>query len=806
MKDKKLKYGFLIDHMTLEEKASLMSGADFWHTKPIERMGIPSAMMSDGPHGLRKKLDRSAGTGTGKTAPSTCYPSAAGLANSWDEALIEEMGANIGAEAVAEKISMVLGPGVNIKRNPLCGRNFEYFSEDPLLAGKMAAALIRGIQSQGVYACVKHFAANSQELHRMTVDSVVDERTLREIYLTAFEIAIKEGGVKGLMTSYNRVNGEYAAENLHLMRDILRNEWNYDGLVVSDWGAVNDRVAALKAGLTLEMPSSGGITDAHIIAAVNEGRQDERLLDEQVDKLLQFVFSTGEAREKNTSYDRAQHHIFAGKVAEETAVLLKNDGNLLPISSRDRSVALIGPFAEKPRYQGSGSSRIVPTLMDTAVEALPLCSMNIKGYARGFEKNGKENQKLLNEAVELARSADVALLYLGLDDIYEVEGEDRENMCLPENQVELLKAVAAVNENVAVVLSCGCAVEMQWHKYAKAIVHAYLGGQAGAMAIARLLTGQANFSGKLAETIPLNYAAVSSSPYFPGREATAEYREGIYVGYRYNVTAGVPSMYPFGFGMSYTEFEYSDLQIDGDVVRFKIKNIGNVSGAEIAQLYVAPHTGGMFRPSRELKGFVRVQLEPGEERLAEIRLNDRSFAVWNTSVNSWTVEPGEYEILIGASSVDIRLSASIEKNGDAVPNPYTDREFEPYVSCDVFRIHGHNFSALLGRKLPRRSWNRYARLGVNDNVSQGEYLEKGMGSKLCSALKTARNILRDLGMWQLAGDVSFLINMPYRAIGRISGCFDDAQMAALMKLVNGDDDGKEAFAEATKQRIKRKES
>ncbi len=799
----KLKYGFLIAHMTPEEKASLMSGADFWHTKAVERVGVPPAMMADGPHGLRKMTGALAVTGLGKTVPATCYPTAAGLANTWDETLLEEMGAHIGREATAEGVSMVLGPGVNIKRSPLCGRNFEYFSEDPLLAGKMAAALIRGIQSQGVYACVKH-AVNSQELRRMTVDSVVDERTLREIYLPAFELAVKEGGVKGLMTSYNRVNGVYAGENEHLLRDILYNEWGYKGLVVSDWGANNDRAAAVKAGLTLEMPSCGGITDEHIAAAVRDGRLDEALLDEQVDRLLQFVFSTADAAESGRDYDRAQHHLFAQRVAEESAVLLKNDGGILPIQGRGKTVALIGAFAAKPRYQGAGSSRIVPTLMDTAVQALPLCGMNIKGYAQGFRTDGRADARLAAEAAELARGADVALLYLGLPDSGEMEGEDRADMLLPENQTELLKEIAAVNENIVVVLSCGCAVEMQWHRYAKAVVHGYLGGQAGAMAMARLLTGQVSFSGKLGESVPLSLAAVPSSPCFPGREATAEHREGVYVGYRYYETARVPAMYPFGFGMSYTSFEYSDLRIDGDVVRFRVKNTGGMAGAEIAQLYVAPHTHGMFRPAKELRGFARLALAPGEEREAEITLTERSFAVWNVAEDRWTVEPGEYEILVGASVTDIRLTARVEKTGEPAPNPYEGALFEPYYACDVFRIRREHFQALLGRKPPRAKWRTSAKLGANDNICQGAYLKRGLGRSFYRSMTAVQGALRAVGAWKAAGNFGFLVNMPYRALGRMSGTLDDGQLDAVLKLVNGEAGGGEELAAATKRRIIKK--
>ena len=799
-----MKYDFLISHMTLEEKASLMSGADFWHTASVERLGIPSVMMTDGPHGLRKQSDGGDHLGIGKSVPSTCYPTASGLANSWDEELLEEMGRYYAKEAVSEKVSMVLGPGVNIKRSPLCGRNFEYYSEDPFLSGKMAAALIRGIQSRGIYACVKHYAVNSQELHRMTVDSVVDERTLREIYLPAFEMAVKEGGVKALMTCYNRVNGTYGSENGHLLRDILYNEWGFDGLVVTDWGANNDRVEGIRAGLSLEMPSSSGITDRQIVEAVKNGDLAEGLLDEQVDKILELVFTTKAALDKNESYDRAQHHLFAQKVAEETAVLLKNEDNILPIEGRDKKVALIGSFAKIPRYQGAGSSRIEPTTMDYAIDCLPLAGMTVCGFSEGFERTGGENKKLLSEAVALAGKADVALLYLGLDESAEAEGKDRDNMLLPSNQSELLKAVWEVNKNIVVVLSGGSAVEMQWHRYAKAILHGFLGGQAGAMAVARLLTGKANPSGKLSETIPLNLASVPSSPYFPGKEATAEYREGIYVGYRYYDTAGVATMYPFGFGLSYTSFEYSDIRLEGNKVFFTVENTGKRAGAEVAQLYVSARTNGMFRPEKELKGFARCELLPGERKELCITLDDRSFAVWSIAENDWVVEPGEYDILIGASSRDIRLSITLEKSGSPVVNPYTDEIFSPYYTADVFRIDNACFRALLGRKPPRSSWDRTKRLDMNDNIEQAEYLQRGIGRGLYRSINLARKGLSAIGMKTSAQNAAFVLEMPFRNLGRMSGLLDDGQMSALMKLVNGQKTSAKELLVSEKRRKKTK--
>ncbi len=781
-----MKYDFLISHLTLEEKASLMSGKNNWHTQNIDRLGIPSALMTDGPHGLRKTTDERERLGFSKSLPATCYPSAAGLSNSWDEQLLEELGKHLGKEAVSEKISMVLGPGVNIKRNPLCGRSFEYFSEDPFLAGKLAAAIIRGIQSYGIYACVKHFAANSQELHRMTTDSVMDERTLREIYLPAFEMAVKEGGVKAVMTCYNRVNGVYGGENMHLLKEILHSEWQFDGITVSDWGAVNDRIAGIKAGLTLEMPSCGGITDRQIVEAVKDGELDESLLDKQADKLLQFVFSTEKALENNISYDRAEHHLFAQKVAEETAVLLKNEDNILPIVGRERKIAVIGPFAEKPRYQGGGSSEINPTLMDNALDSLDYQRMNVIGYAKGFHRNGKSDNKLIDEAVALAEKADTVLLYLGLDESIESECVDRENMLLPNNQIELLKAVSEANSSVAVVLSCGCVVEMQWQKYAKAIVHGYLGGQAGAMAMARILTGKVNPSGKLSETIPLNLSSVPSSQYYPGKESTCEYREGIFVGYRYYTTANVPMMYPFGYGLSYTDFEYSNLRIENDRVFFTVTNTGLTDGAEIAQLYISPNTNGVFRAKEELKGFKRVYLRVGETKEVCIELNERSFALWSVAKNGWVIEPGEYRILIGASSTDIRLTGSIEKNTVPVEDPYEGKPIEAYRTCNIQRVSDEEFAALLGKNPPRKTWNRYKNLEVNDCIAQSEYLKKGIGKKMYRAVKTVNCGLKAVGKGESANKIAFLLNMPFRCIGRETGLLDDEAMKKFMELVNGE--------------------
>ncbi len=777
-----MKHKELISQLTLEEKASLMSGANFWNTKAVPRLGIPGMMMTDGPHGLRKQGGKADHLGLNKSIPATCYPSAAGLANSWDEALLEEMGQALGLEAAAEGVSVILGPGVNIKRNPLCGRNFEYFSEDPYLSGKMAAALIRGIQSNGISACVKHYAANSQELRRMTNDSVLDERTLREIYLPAFEMAVKEGGVKSLMTSYNRVNGIYAHEHPHLLRDILYGEWGFNGVVVSDWGGNNDRVASVKAGGTLEMPSSNGQTDQQIVKAVQSGALDEAVLDEQVDRLLTLLY---DARPHITgkSYDREAHHAVAAKVAEKCAVLLKNEDNILPLASGKR-IAVIGDFAKAPRYQGAGSSRINPTGLDNGLDALKAIGANIVGYAPGFQRGGKMDTMLIRQACKLAEKADVVLLWLGLDEGAEAECADRDTMKMPENQIALLNALANVNPNIVVALSCGCTVEMNWDDKAKALIHGYLGGQAGATAMAGLLTGKANPCGKLSETVPGCYEDVPSTSYYPGLEATSEYREGLYVGYRYFDTAGKAVKYPFGFGLSYTSFAYSDLAVHADRVTFRICNTGAVFGEEVAQLYIHAAANGMFRPEQELKGFAKAALNPGEEIEVTIPLNERSFAVWSIAENDWVTEPGRYELRIGASSRDIRLTAEIRKEGNAVQNPYEGDAFDVYREGQVLHVPDKSFEALLGHPIPPANWDRNAPIGFNDTIGQGAYLSGGLGKGIYNLVAFVRNTLVAVGKKELANNVLFAMNLPWRNVGRMSGVLTDEQVYALLDIIN----------------------
>ena len=794
-----MKYAGLIAKLTLEEKAGLTSGLDFWHTKAVKRLGIPSEMMADGPHGLRRQESDSDALGLGRSVPATCFPTASALANTWDESLLSDVGRAIGEEAVAQGVGMVLGPGVNIKRSPLCGRNFEYFSEDPLLSGKLAAAMIRGIQSTGVSACVKHFAANSQELRRMATDSVMDERTLREIYLPAFEIAVKEGGVRSLMTAYNRLNGTYCNENGHLLREILRGEWGFDGLVVSDWGGNNDRVEAVRAGSSLEMPASNGETDRHIVEAVRNGTLDEALLDEQVDHVLDFVFSAQKTLAHGGVSDGTAHHALAAKAAAESAVLLKNEKEFLPLR-RFESVAVIGDFAAVPRYQGAGSSHVNPTRLDAPLDALRAAGVNIVGYEKGFLRSGAAAPRLLRRAKELAARSEKVLLFLGLDEGSETEGYDRGHMRLRENQLDLLREIAEINPNVGVVLQCGSPVEMTWDVFSRAVLHLFLGGQAVGTACAALLTGEANPCGKLAETMPVRLEDTPCAPWYPGREATSEYREGLFVGYRYYESAHKRVKYPFGYGLSYTEFSYAPGDFSPGGVSFTVKNTGSRAGAEIAQLYVRAKTGGMLRPALSLAGFARVELLPGEEKTVFIPLGERSFAVWSRAKNRWVVEEGGYELCVGASCRDLRLVRTVHVAGEAPLDEYAAPEFDVYRRADVHHVSDGSFAALLGHDIPPARWNDRGAVDFNDAISRGKYLPGGLGKVLYTALEAARRVMNLVGSRENAGSLMYVLDMPWRNAARMANVFSDAQVRALLKIVNKEKGGWKAFLEETKSR------
>ncbi|MDL4839817.1 beta-glucosidase family protein [Aquibacillus rhizosphaerae] len=773
----------VISQMTLEEKASMMSGGNFWNTTAIDRLGIPSMMLTDGPHGLRKQAGKADHIGMNKSIPATCFPPAATLANSWDLELLQEVGSYIGKEAASEQVSVLLGPGLNIKRNPLCGRNFEYFSEDPYLSGKLAATMIKGIQSNGISACPKHFAVNSQEHLRMTIDEVVDERALRELYLEGFRYAVAEGKPKTLMTSYNKVNGEYANENTHLMQGILYGEWGYDGVVVTDWGGNNDRVKGLLAGNQLEMPSTGGITDKEIVDAVKSGELSEAVLDKSVDQLLSLIFETKKSLEHTEKIDIKEHHEKAIDAARKSMVLLKNEQAILPLQA-DKRIAIIGDFAKTPRYQGAGSSLINPTIVDNALDRLNESNVNIVGYEQGFKRFGGKSASLKNSAISLAESADIVLLFLGLDEGSEAEGLDREDMRLRENQLELAAALTKVHQNVVVVLSGGSSIEMPFAKDVKAILHGYLGGQGGGSALCDILLGKYNPSGKLAETYPLKYEDVSSAPYYPGKEATSEHRESIYIGYRYFDTAKVPVLFPFGHGLSYTQFAYSNLNINDKHLTFTIKNVGEVAGEEIAQIYIRALTSTVFRPKKELKGFTKVFLEPHQSKQIRIDLEEHDFAYYNTSINEWAVESGKYEIQIGSSIDDIRLTEIIDIKGDDAEHPYDKEQLKHYHNADVHNIEDQEFSHLLGYTPPNPLWDRKKKLGYNDTISQARY-KKGTGKLLYLSIVMTKKILMLVGKPLQANNVMFVLNMPFRQVVRFSqGKISNKMMNRLLKLIN----------------------
>ena len=778
-----MKHADIIKQMTLEEKCYLLSGKDFWQTRSVERLGVPNMTLSDGPHGIRKQAGEGDQLGLNPSLPATCFPTAATVANSWDPALGEEIGAHLGEEAASQGVGVVLGPGLNVKRSPLCGRNFEYFSEDPYLAGKMAASYIRGIQKNGVSACPKHFAANSQELRRMASDSVMDERTLREIYLTGFEIAVKEGKSKSIMSSYNRVNGTYANENEHLLQEILRDEWGFEGFVVSDWGGSNDHVEGVRAGSHLEMPTTGGDSDLELVDAVKSGRLSEELLDRRVDELLDVILSVTAAVKplEGKPFDIDAHHAMAARASEQSIVLLKNEGNILPLKSGTK-VAVIGEFAQKARYQGAGSSVVNPTKLDHAMEVIKNFDLDVAGFEAGYPRSGKGDPAMQARAVELAKQADVVLLYIGLDEISESEGLDRSHMKLPQSQIDLLEAVAAANPNVVAVMSAGSAVEMPWLPKVKALVHGYLCGQAGASSVLKVVMGEVNPSGKLAESYPVKYEDVSSAPYFPSKERNAEYREGLFVGYRYFETAKVPVLFPFGFGLSYTTFEYSDLSVTGKEATFTLKNTGGMDGAEVAQLYVSKPDGDVFRPVKELKGFAKVFLKAGESKKVTIPLDDKAFRYFNVDTNKFEVEGGTWTVLIGASVADIKLSGTVEVQGTGAKSPYDKAKFAKYFSGDIKAVSDGEFEALLGRPIPDGHWSGL--LDMNDALCQ-MYYAKGAAGRLAYKVLT-HFINKSIEKGQPNLNLLFNYNMPFRAIAKMTGGICTMEMAqGILTIVNG---------------------
>ena len=788
-----MKHSDIISTLTLEEKASLTSGKNFWESKDILEKHIPSIFFADGPHGIRKQALAADHLGLNESLKATCFPTAVTMASSWDPSLGEELGKALGKEALAQQVNVLLGPGMNIKRNPRCGRNFEYFSEDPYLAGKMAASYVRGIQSNGISACLKHFACNNQEEKRMTIDTIVDERALREIYLTGFEIGVKEGKPLTMMSSYNMLNGVHTNENPHLM-SILRKDWGYKGVVVTDWGGENDRVKGLNEGNEIEMPGAGGDTVKDIINAVKEGKLSESVLDENIDRLLELILHTSEPFKdgKKYDFDIVEHHNLAQKCAEESMVLLKNEDHILPLK-KGTKVALIGDFAKFPRYQGAGSSNVNCTKLENALTAIEDYDLELVGYEKGFHRFGKKSKKYLNRAIKLAKKAEVALVYLGLDERIEAEGLDRQNLKLNENQVNLLHALRKENIKIVVVLHAGSVVEMPWADDCDALLNAYLSGQAGARAALNILTGKVNPSGKLAETYPFVYEDTPTKNYFPGKELSTEYRDSIFVGYRYFMTIGKKVRFPFGYGLSYSEFEYSDLKVDEKGAHFKIKNISNVAGKEVAQLYVEKNGSRVYRPHRELKGFIKVSLEPNEEKEVFIPFDEYTFRYWNTILDKWSVEPGRYSIMINSCSDDIRLSSEINLPGEELPEEdfIPQRLIPNYFFGKVDEISNEEFEQVLRHPVPKSSYTFLKRnrlfVHYNTTVYELKYAKGFAGRLFAGVIRLAINLSRTFGDVKTSNTlVMGVLHQPMRGLSRMTGgAISWKQLDGLILMFNG---------------------
>jgi len=776
-----MKHEDILRQMTLEEKAAFLSGKSMWESRNIDRLGIMSIFCSDGPHGLRKQTGSGDHLGINESQKATCFPTAATIANSWDVSLGEKIGEAIGAEAAVQGVNVVLGPGLNIKRSPLCGRNFEYFSEDPYLSGKMAAAYIKGIQSQGVFACPKHFAVNSQELRRMAMNSVLDERTLRELYLEGFEIAVKEGHAKAIMTSYNQVNGEYANENKHLLKDILRGEWNFDGIVITDWGGSNDHVAGVVAGSNLEMPNPGFDSAREILRALQDGSLRMEELDECVDAMLEAAISLSSKKNKSKNFDWQTHHELAKKAAAESIVMLKNDEKLLPLAP-DCKVALIGDFAITPRYQGAGSSMVNSTIVETMRDVIGNCELTTIGCSQGYVRSGDESAALVKEALELAAKADVILYCFGLDEISEAEGMDRNHMRIPQNQINLLEALVKVNSNIVGVISSGSSIEMPWHYCCKSILHGYLGGQAGAGAMMDVITGKVNPSGRLGESYPIKYEDTPAFHYFPSMEKNAEYRESLYIGYRYYETSQVRIQYPFGYGLSYTEFEYENLVVEADKVICTIRNIGQCDGAEVVQLYVSGPGDRIFRPEKELKGFAKVFLKAGEEKTIHLSFDDKTFRYWNQKTGKWEVEGGCYQISVGANVRDIRLFGEISKDSTTDQYPYDPQGMPAYYSGMIQKVQNKEFEALLGKPIPDGKWS--GKLEINDAICQMYYAKSGLARLIYNILTRLKTRSEEKGKPDL--NILFIYNMPFRALAKMTnGAINIEMVNGILLLVNG---------------------
>lgn len=791
-----MKHPEIVEKMSLEQKAKFVSGYDYWHLEEAKELGLPKIMVTDGPHGLRKQnTDKktSDGIGLGNSVPATCMPPAATSACSWDEDLLREEGEALAEECLQEKVSVILGPGTNIKRSPVCGRNFEYFSEDPLLAGKMSANLINGCQSKGIGNSLKHFACNSQEAFRMVVNEVIDERTIREIYFPAFEIAVKEAQPWTVMNSYNRINGVYASQNYWLQEQVLRKEWGFKGLVLTDWGASVDRIPGLENGTDLEMPSSGTLNTQRIIDAVNNGTLKEDVLDKRVDNVVDLIIKSKPALEKEFKFDIEAHHSIARKVAEGSMVLLKNEGGILPLKSGAK-VAVIGELAKAPRFQGAGSSVINPTKLDNAYDELVKLGVDVT-YAQGYEKGKDEiNSQLVSEAKNVAAKADVALVFVGLTEEFEGEGYDRENINMPSSHNNLVSEIAKANENTVVVLAGGSVVYIPWISEVKALLNSGLGGQAGGSAVANILTGKVNPSGKTAETYPLTFEDNPTFGNYPGGPVVSEHKESVYIGYRYYDTAEKEVLFPFGYGLSYTTFEYSGIKLsakeinDTDTLKvsFTIKNTGNVDGAEIAQVYVADKESTIFRPKKELRAFTKVFLKAGESKEVTLELSKRAFAYYNVNLGDWHVESGDFEIMVGASSRDIKLTdtVNVKSTVEAVVPDY--RETAPaYYTADIKNITDEQWTAVYGQELPAREVDKSKPIDIYCCLNDARHTK--WGGKICRLIE---NIMSKMGS-DANGDGKMLAAMatqiPIRNFIAMSmGVFSPEMADGLIMMLNDD--------------------
>ena len=768
--------------LTLLQAAALLSGASAWDSRAIPAALVPSFVMSDGPHGVRRQLGDADHLGIAESEKATCFPTASALAATWDPDLAREMGEALGLEARGLGVDVLLGPGLNIKRSPLCGRNFEYLSEDPILAGRMAAGLVEGIQSTGTAACPKHFAVNSQELRRMASDSIVDERTMREIYLTGFEIVCRDAGPRVIMSSYNLVNGTHAHENRHLLTEILRDEWGFDGMVVSDWGGCTDAVGAVRAGGSLEMPAPGLEDARRIVAAVEAGTLDASDVYARAQEVLN-VASASAGLPAPTPYDVDEHHKLATRIASEAITLLRNEDDLLPLSAGTR-VALIGDLADTPRFQGSGSSQVNPTRVEAPRELLEAQGEDARGlvaagYARGYERHGGTSDALIAEAVDLAKSADVALVYVGLDELAESEGLDRPHMRLPEGQDRLIEAVVAANPHTVVVLTGGASVEMPWAGSVPALVNGYLTGQGGAAAMLDVLTGAVNPSGRLAETYARSYEDHPTAAWYPATGPLSYYREGPFVGYRYFTTAGIDVAFPFGYGLSYSRFEYSDLEVDQEGATLTVTNTSERDGADVVQLYVSA-PGGVFGPARELKGFAKVEVPAGGSVRVTIPFDRYTFRHWETSRGAWETEAGTWMIYVGPNVEDTPLSATLDVEG-TTPSPI-DPALGHYLSADVAGITNGEFAVLLGRTIPTAH--------PTDEITASDPMSELIRAKSWLARLAGRKLHADKAKADAKGDpdlnVHFALNMPLGSIAKFTNGAVSADMIdAVVEVING---------------------